>query len=195
MEFLIASSSTRPPCWKPSSRSPTPGHDRIPLDTVLLQQHRHDMGGIPIRVRIWNGYQLLLFATRRYAPIRFFEGHSPASSSAFTLTTDEMKALWGGGNVPRLCGIHVCYRCSRRITRIRAVWIGLLCGQTPMLIGSAVPEPASFGLVGLDLVSIGFRYVNMPPRESPSLRPTSDRNSPVQFDCRRLVELPFLQLS
>jgi hypothetical protein len=39
------------------------------------------------------------------------------------------------------------------------------------VIGSEVPELANFGLVGLTLVSIGFRYVNLRRRDIPSPSP------------------------
>jgi hypothetical protein len=82
-----------------------------------------------------------------------------------------MKALWGSGNVPRFKAAAFTFAIDVPDELASANPSGMdrfTLRQTPMLIGSAVPEPASFGLVGLDLVSIGFRYVNMRPRESPS---------------------------
>jgi hypothetical protein len=90
-----------------------------------------------------------------------FENNSTATSTPFALTVDEMKTLgWGGASVPRFSSARFTFAIDVPDDLADANPSGLnrfTLRQTPIVAGSAVPEPATFGLLGLALAGFGLR--------------------------------------
>jgi hypothetical protein len=90
-----------------------------------------------------------------------FENHSTATSNSFTLTVDEMKTLeWSGASLPRFSSAIFTFAIDVPDDLANANPSGLnrfTLRQTPIVAGSAVPEPATFGLLSVALAGLGLR--------------------------------------